>query len=163
MNPTAPRVYVYRKSGRTVWDVEIWLPDGKRKTWRSGLEDREAALHAGLERAQALLALPDAGAPDSALADVEAPMPAVRPDVLASDSSPPQAVAMEAPKPTVQGCEERQIAGTPAEVVPCGQTARPSRSSQNLLDRFDRWFWGQLGLGYATPGRPKLPRTDRSI
>jgi len=74
MSPTAPRVYVYRKSGRTVWDVEIWFPDGKRKTWRSGLEDREAALHAGLERAQALLALPDASAPDNAPADVEAPV-----------------------------------------------------------------------------------------
>jgi hypothetical protein len=147
MTASAPRVYVYRKSGRTVWDVEIWLPDGTRKTWRSGLEDREAALHAGRERAQALFALPEARSPDSALCDFEAPMPAVRVGGVASDSAPLHAVDIEAPRPTVQGCEEGEITSTPTRVVLCGQTARPSRSCHNLLDRFDQWFWGQLGVG----------------
>jgi hypothetical protein len=147
VSPTAPRVYVYRKSGRTVWDVEIWLPDGKRKTWRSGLEDREAALRAGLERAQALLALPEASAPDSAPVDDEAPMPAVRAGSIASDSAPSHTADIEALMPTVQGYEEHQISGTPTGVVPCGHVAEPSRTFQNVLDRFDRWFWSQLGLG----------------
>jgi hypothetical protein len=147
MNPTAPRVYVYRKSGRTVWDVEIWLPDGTRKTWRSGLEDREAARRAGLERAQALLVLQDESVPDIAPLALEAPMQEVRSGSLASDPAPSHTAAIEAPRPTVHGCEERQISGPPAGVVPSGQTVRQLLSFQNLLGRFDQWFWGQLGLG----------------
>ena len=122
MSLPAPRVYVYRKSGRAVWDVEIWLPDGTRRTWRSGLEDREAALRAGLERAQALIAPPDAGASDSAT------------------------VATEVPTATAEGDETHQISETPTEAPLPGQTPELP-PFQNLLDRFDRWFWGQLGIG----------------
>jgi hypothetical protein len=123
MNPTAPRVYVYRKSGRTVWDVEIWLPDGTRKTWRSGLEDREAALSAGFDHAQALMTLPDAGGPDSPTVTTEAPMA------------------------TALGDEDHQTLDTPRGAPVCGQATRSSRSFQNLLQRFDRWFWAQIGQG----------------
>jgi hypothetical protein len=123
MSAAAPRVYVYRKSGRAVWDVEIWLPNGTRKTWRSGLADREVALRAGFERAQALIAPPDAGASDSAT------------------------VATEVPTAAVQGDQEHEIPETSAEVPPRGLTSALPSSFKTLLDRFDRWFWGQLGVG----------------
>jgi hypothetical protein len=37
------RLYLYRKAGRDVWDAELWLPDGRRKVWRTGETNRDAA------------------------------------------------------------------------------------------------------------------------
>jgi len=48
-----PRLYLYRKAGRTVWDAEMWLPDGRR-TWRTGIADRESAERAARARLEAL-------------------------------------------------------------------------------------------------------------
>jgi hypothetical protein len=45
-----PRLYLYRKAGRTIWDAEMWLPDGRRTTWRTGLTDRDAAERAARKR-----------------------------------------------------------------------------------------------------------------
>jgi hypothetical protein len=50
-----PRLYLYRKAGRSVWDAEMWLPDGRRTTWRTGLPDRDQAEHAAQERLKQLI------------------------------------------------------------------------------------------------------------
>jgi hypothetical protein len=60
-------------------------------------------------------------------------------------SSPSDTVAIKAQMPPAQSRENGQISCAPTGVELCGQMARPSRSPQNLLDRFDPWFWGQLG------------------
>lgn len=146
MNPTAPRVYVYRKSGRTVWDVEIWLPDGKRKTWRSGLHDRESALRAGHERARAWLALPDAEVPGLVPVIPEAVSPTIPERCLVGDPTPFHTLPIEAPRQMVRCCDLPPITSAPTRVVPGEPTARASLSLQGLLARFDRWFWGQLSL-----------------
>ena len=107
----APRVYVYRKSGRTIWDVEIWLPDGTRKTWRSGLEEREAALSAGLERARAMLVLPDVGTPDAASVATEPPKAALC-DGRTPVQSQCHAAPSEVPRSTERRPQKRHIAFT---------------------------------------------------
>lgn len=143
MSAPAPRVYVYRKSGRTVWDVEIWLPDGTRKTWRSGLEDREAALTAGIQRAQAMLALPRISPPDSSAGGGEVQTtrePTVQEQVIDS-APPPEMTAPETAVPVHQGRQSSKMK-TPQALV----ERTEGSSLHSLLDRLDRWFWSQLGL-----------------
>jgi hypothetical protein len=53
----APRVYMYRKAGREVWDAEMWLPDGRRRVWRTGIADRADAEQAARARLEALAAI----------------------------------------------------------------------------------------------------------
>ena len=45
-----PRLYLYRKAGRSVWDAELLLPDGRRRTWRTGTTDRSEAERLAQER-----------------------------------------------------------------------------------------------------------------
>ena len=53
-----PRVYLYRKAGRTVWDAEMWLPDGRRTTWRTGRVDRDHAEREARDRLASLIGAP---------------------------------------------------------------------------------------------------------
>jgi hypothetical protein len=57
-----PRLYLYRKAGRTVWDAEIWLPDGRRTTWRTGCAERDHAERAARDRLATLVAGSELGA-----------------------------------------------------------------------------------------------------
>jgi hypothetical protein len=50
----APRLYLHRKAGRSVWDAEFWLPDGRRKTWRTGLTDRAEAERIAKDRLETM-------------------------------------------------------------------------------------------------------------
>jgi hypothetical protein len=71
------RLYLYRKAGREVWDAEMWLPDGCRRVWRTGIADRDAAEKAAGARLEALVAsmttaLPVAAASASAAGAAQA-------------------------------------------------------------------------------------------
>ena len=51
-----PRLYLYRKAGREVWDAEMWLSDGRRRVWRTGIADRDEAEGAARARLEFLVA-----------------------------------------------------------------------------------------------------------
>jgi hypothetical protein len=98
-----PRLYLYRKAGRSVWDAEMWLPDGRRTTWRTGLPDRDQAEHAARERLKRLIG---AWAPPRDAPAVEA-APAPRTDIRPDGGAPGSESAAPAGAETAGGWLER--------------------------------------------------------
>jgi hypothetical protein len=118
-----PRVYLYRKAGREIWDAELWLGDGRRKVWRTGECDRAAAEAAAWERLGELQG------------SVQPVMPSAAPSAAPSRAGVPdaqffgsEAASQEAPtSPPAPGL------ATPPEVPHGG-----------WLERFDAWFFAEL-------------------
>ena len=131
-----PRLYLYRKTGREVWDAEMWLPDGCRRVWRTGITDRAEAENAARMRLGNLLA-PALGASDartgaSSLSEA---------DVHAVPSGAP-AVPIACAMPVVPPMGPDDLAArSQSEVASAPSPARPSRGWGH---RFDHWFFGDL-------------------
>ena len=131
-----PRLYLYRKAGREVWDAVMWLPDGRRRVWRTGIADRDAAERAAQERLEALVAATTA---------------AVSPAVDASATTADDDVGVTAQvgsvvaAPADAGTEPMTETGTSASVA---EQAAPvvavQASEATWSERFDRWFFGEL-------------------
>ena len=117
-----PRVYLYRKAGRDVWDAELWLRDGHRKVWRTGQSDRAAAEAAAWER---LGELQGPVCPVPSAAPSAAPSPARVPDAEFAGS---EAASQEAPT------------SLPAS----GLATPPEVPHGGWLERFDVWFFREL-------------------
>jgi hypothetical protein len=134
-----PRLYLYRKAGREVWDAEMWLPDGRRRVWRTGTADRDAAERAAQERLEALVAATTA---------------AVSPAVGASATTADDDVAVTAQVASAveaaedAGTEPMTETGTSASVAEQTEQAAPLAVAQargaTWSERFDRWFFGEL-------------------
>ena len=133
------RLYLYRKAGREVWDAEMWLPDGRRRVWRTGIADRDAAERAAQERLEALVASTTA---------------AVSPAVVASTTAADDDVGVTAQvgsaveAPVDAETEPITGTGTPASVAEQNEQAAPVVAAQargaTWSERFDRWFFGEL-------------------
>ena len=134
-----PRLYLYRKAGREVWDAEMWLPDGRRRVWRTGIADRDAAERAAQERLEAL---------------VISTTGAVSPAVGASATTADDDVGVTAQvgsvvgAPVDAGAEPMTEMGTSAGVAEQTEQAAPAVVVQAHVatwsGRFDRWFFGEL-------------------
>ena len=144
-----PRLYLYRKAGREVWDAEMWLPDGRRRVWRTGIADRDAAERAAQERLEALV-----------ISTRGAVSPAVGANATAADDdvdvTAQVANAVEAAEDA--GTEPMTGSGISASVAEqTGQTA-PVVASQarevTWSERFDRWFFGELASLWGTSELP---------
>jgi hypothetical protein len=131
-----PRLYLYRKAGREVWDAEMWLPDGCRRVWRTGIADHDAAERAAQERLEALVA-----------ATTAAVSPAAGASATATDDGAgvTAQVASEAAAPVDAGTEPMTETRTSASVA---EQAAPAVVVQahgaTWSERFDRWFFGEL-------------------
>lgn len=90
-----PRLYMYRKAGREVWDAEMWLPDGRRTTWRTGRADREDATHAARERLSSLTRRPHLHTP----VNVEQADAVPLAGLVQSDACPPGNTPDRSPAP----------------------------------------------------------------
>jgi hypothetical protein len=123
------RLYLYRKAGREIWDAEMWLPDGRRRVWRTGIVERDAAEGAARARLEALAASPAMGA--SAVSDDVSGVPV---QVVSAVTAPVEA----ATEPTMNAAESVDLA---KQTTPAGeeQAVRATWS-----ERFDRWFFGEL-------------------
>jgi hypothetical protein len=75
-----PRLYLYRKAGRAVWDAEMWLPDGRRTTWRTGCAEWDHAERAARDRLATLVAGSESGAMAPPAEISSPPTPAVLAD-----------------------------------------------------------------------------------
>ena len=134
-----PRLYLYRKAGREVWDAEMWLPDGRRRVWRTGIADRDAAERAAQERLEALVA-----------ATTAAVSPAAGASATATDDSAgvTAQVASEAAAPVDAGMKPMTEMGTSASVAEQTEQAGPVVAVQARVatwsERFDRWFFAEL-------------------
>ncbi len=152
-NVSEPRLYLYRKAGREVWDAEMWLPDGRRRVWRTGITVKGAAMEAARVRLEALAAAQTvAPIRSGGLADGCAP--AVSTCASAPDAAPlpehvPAGGAMDAPasaggRPLEQAAiSEAGAALAPEEHSQALQTPSEVREV-GALSRFDRWFFGDL-------------------
>ena len=134
-----PRLYLYRKAGREVWDAEMWLPDGRRRVWRTGIADRDAAERAAQERLEALVisttgAVSLAVGASATTADDDVGVTAQVGSVLAA--------------PVEAGTEPMTEMGTSASVAEQTEQAAPVVEAQargaTWSERFDRWFFGEL-------------------
>jgi len=150
-----PRLYLYRKAGREVWDAEMWLPDGRRRVWRTGIADKGAAMAAAQARLEALAAvqpvvhieggcMADEGAPavsaDASARDaVSMREQAESPSCAATDAP---ASADERPHAQVEGAETVAVL-TSEKRTQALQTAGKAQI-MGALGRFDRWFFGDL-------------------
>jgi hypothetical protein len=157
------RLYLYRKAGREVWDAEMWLPDGRRRVWRTGIADKGAATAAAQARLKALAAVqtvapigggcmvnecapvvsPSADARDAALLLEQADVPscaAVKAQACAATDAP--ASAGGSPHAQAAGAEP-DVALVSEEQAQAFQT--PGKAQEmGALGRFDRWFFGDL-------------------
>lgn len=122
------RVYLYRKAGREVWDAEMWLSDGRRRVWRTGIVGRDAAEDAAWARLKTLEQTPGAvggnstvqtGADGGGGDGAQAARP-VRRDFVSEMAEPGRAT-------------EKRAAVVAADA--------PAAS---WGERFDRWFFGEL-------------------
>ena len=150
-----PRLYLYRKAGREVWDAEMWLPDGRRRVWRTGIVDKDAAMAAAWVRLEALAGV-QAAAPNEGGCMGDEFTPEVSPDASAGDAAlvhgqvePPlcaaiHATASTAERPLMQVGGALTEAALPSEErVQTLQT--PEKAGEmGALGRFDRWFFGDL-------------------
>jgi hypothetical protein len=147
------RLYLYRKAGREVWDAEMWLSDGRRRVWRTGIVDKVAATAAAQVRLEALAAVqavapvegecladecspvvsPEARARNAALPSEQAPSRAAT-DALASDAEHPDELAASDEAGAAPASEDR---------VQAFQTPEKTRQ-RGAFGRFDRWFFGDL-------------------
>ena len=145
-----PRLYLYRKAGREVWDAEMWLSDGRRRVWRTGIADRASAEEAARARLEALVGEMNGAAaaascsgnshePDSFMrACVPEPAPPPAPaEMKASADIPARAGKV------TQAIEAAEDASCELDVVSASE--KPGRVFQTkALIRFDRWFFGEL-------------------
>jgi len=129
--PAEGRLYLYRKAGREVWDAEMWLPDGRRRVWRTGISERSQAEQAARARLKALLAQAQ-GAGVHAESAASGAAPRGTPGAASLDVTDVVVPASEAhPTASLQLAEP-----TPASAVPAPPPAWSAR--------FDRWFFGDL-------------------
>lgn len=133
MPTSEPRLYLYRKAGRKVWDAEMWLPDGNRRVWRTGVCDREQARAAAQAKLQTLLN-------SDARADVQT-------SVLAAQKRAPEVA--QAPVTAENTGTKPFTDTTTADVVTLVEPVRTANSqasdaSDEIFRRFDRWFFGEL-------------------
>jgi hypothetical protein len=134
------RLYLYRKAGREVWDAEMWLPDGRRRVWRTGISDRakaEAAAQARLEEMLALASGAGEGVRTTCVcasdSDESRELPHPPPDEGAL--SVVQSLATSIARPSVSTRQpETQLA----------PPATPETTAPGLSERFDRWVFGDL-------------------
>jgi hypothetical protein len=133
-----PRLYLYRKAGREVWDAEMWLPDGCRRVWRTGIADRDVAEAAARARLESLVvstaaAPPVAGASATA-ADDDVGVTAQVGSVVAA--------------PVDAETQPMTEMGTSASVAEQTEQAAPVVEAQargaTWTERFDRWFFCEL-------------------
>jgi hypothetical protein len=128
-----PRLYLYRKAGREVWDAEMWLPDGRRRVWRTGIADRDAARLEALVASTAATVSPVVGA-SATTADDDV-------GVTAQVAS-----AVEAAEDA--GTEPMTESGISASVAKQAEQTAPVVEAQargaTWSERFDRWFFGEL-------------------
>ena len=131
-----PRLYLYRKAGREVWDAEMWLSDGRRRVWRTGIADRAAAQVAAQRRLQGMLTqalagdtpTTSAGMGDHSL-DLGA-KPAIDARALSRPFVPPPAPTAPAPAVALPTARLASATKTSAPVVASGWS-----------DRLDHWFF----------------------
>jgi hypothetical protein len=127
-----PRLYLYRKTSREVWDAEMWLSNGRRRVWRTGIVDKVAAMAAAQVRLEALAAVQIAAA-------VPLPEPA----------DPRANAATDAPAGVCERLLE-QTKSTAADLSPASeeqaQALQPPEKAREkgALTRFDRWFFSDL-------------------
>jgi hypothetical protein len=131
-----PRLYLYRKAGREVWDAEMWLPDGRRRVWRTGMVDRAEAEQAARTRLEGLLA------------------PAMSEGTVALDAIAGAPAVSKGPEAQTQGMESApamvEAALLPFDARPSesgGQATPPDPASPaepSWSERLDRWFFGEL-------------------
>jgi hypothetical protein len=135
-----PRLYLYRKAGREVWDAEMWLPGGRRRVWRTGIADHDAAERAAQERLEALVASTTAAVSPAAGASATA----------ADDHVGVMTAQVESAviTPVEAGTEPMTEAGTPASAPEQTEQAAPVVEAHargaTWSTRFDRWFFGEL-------------------
>jgi hypothetical protein len=150
-----PRLYLYRKAGREVWDAEMWVPDGRRRVWRTGIEDKSAAMAAARSRLEALVGVETAASiEDGCLTDecasVVSPSPSAHDAaMLAEHAEASLCAAVDAraadgrpPLMQVAGAEERGALAS-EEGAQTLQTPGKIRE-MGALARFDRWFLSDL-------------------
>jgi hypothetical protein len=118
----------------------MWLPDGRRRVWRTGIADRDAAERAAQERLETLVASTTA-----------AVSPAVDASAAAADdrvgvTTAPLANAVEVAEDA--GTEPMTESGRSASVAEQAEQAAPVVGAQaggaTWSERFDRWFFGEL-------------------
>jgi hypothetical protein len=150
-----PRLYLYRKAGREVWDAEMWLSDGRRRVWRTGITDKIAAMAAARVRLEALADVQTV-APIEGGCMVDECAPAVSPEASARDTvlmheqvEAPSCAATDGPASAAEGLHA-PAAGAKTGVVPAteerAQALQTPGKAQEMgsLGKFDRWFFGDL-------------------
>ncbi len=155
-----PRLYLYRKAGREVWDAEMWLSDGRRRVWRTGIADKGAAMTAARARLEALTDVQTVVPGDSACMGDGFAVPAVGIGATALDAAlldePATACAsaeMDAPESACERAIEQAASAETAGVLALAQASErhaqalqtPAKARKmGTLKRFDRWFFGDL-------------------
>jgi len=134
-----PRLYLYRKAGREVWDAEMWLPDGRRRVWRTGIADRDAAKRAAQERLEALVASTTAAV--SAVVGASAAADDDSAGVAAQVGSVVGVPADAETEPMTEMGISASVAEQAAQTAPV--VASHARGA-TWSERFDRWFFGEL-------------------
>jgi hypothetical protein len=150
-----PRLYLYRKAGREVWDAEMWLPDGRRRGWRTGITDKVAAMAAARERLEALAAVQTV-APIEGVCTADACAPVMSPSAIARDAG---VLAERAEAPLYTGGNAQASAGkhrlaqTTSSEAPVAMASEdraqaiqmPEKAREpRALARFDRWFFSDF-------------------
>lgn len=149
------RLYLYRKAGREVWDAEMWLPDGRRRVWRTGIVDKSAAMVAARARLEALASLQTAASAKGersvhgiaqALSTGASERDA---DLSPGQVAEPAIATMDAPacagwRPFAQAASAGAVGALASEGRSLAlQTAEEARK-KGALSRFDRCFFGDL-------------------
>ena len=150
-----PRLYLYRKAGREVWDAEMWLPDGRRRVWRTGIADKGAAMAAARVRLEELAAVQTAAPIEGECLEDERSR-AVSPEASARDAAllseqacarscaAADAPASDGEHPHEQGASAEASAALASE-GPAGALQTPEKAREmGGLSQFDRWFFGDL-------------------
>jgi hypothetical protein len=134
-----PRLYLYRKAGREVWDAEMWLPDGRRRVWRTGIADRDAAERAARARLEALVA---------STAATVSPVVGASATTADDDVGVTAQVASAVEAAEDAGTEPMTESGISASVAKQAEQTAPVVEAQargaTWSERFDRWFFGEL-------------------
>jgi hypothetical protein len=132
------RLYLYRKAGREVWDAEMWLPDGRRRVWRTGIADRDEAQEAARARLESLVAS-TAAAPPVAGASATA---------ADDDVGGTAQIGNVVEAPVDAEAEPMTGTGTPASVAEQTEQTAPVVEAQargaTWSERFDRWLFAEL-------------------
>jgi len=132
------RLYLYRKAGREVWDAEMWLPDGRRRVWRTGMVDRDEAEQAAKRRLEALLTDEPAVLARAGAAKVSAGGSGNPTVVVADARKMPFAAANTLPLISATTSAGQDAPSAPTHVA--------KAHTMGWTERFDRWFFGDLAL-----------------